>query len=98
MLFELLRNNKNKINYLLIRENPNYYEIFPEEREVDENITRRLNERYQLLFNINNEEEIYFESDVCDDIELMEKKSIAVLCNFISFIKLLILSIIIIIY
>ena len=71
---ELLRNNKNKIDNILIRENPNYYEIFPEELEEDENIIRRLNERYQLLFNINNnKKEIYFESDICDDIELMEK-------------------------
>jgi ribosomal protein L24E len=67
---ELLRNNKNKIDYNVIRNNENYYEIFPEKREYDENIIRLLYENITINYNNKN---VYFNSDNCEDMELMEK-------------------------
>jgi hypothetical protein len=72
---ELLKNNKNKINNRLICNNSNYYEIFPERFEYDENY-RIYIENIRLYFGyhlINNENEVYFKSDKCDDMELIEK-------------------------
>lgn len=72
---ELLRNNKNKIDNTLIFNNSNYYEIFPERREYDENY-RIYIENIRLYFGYylrNNENEVYFKSDQCDDMELIEK-------------------------
>ncbi len=69
---ELLKNNKNKIDNKFISNNPSYYQIFPERKEYDE-------ERYieyiitlrNLFGNIQNNE-VYFNSEDCDDMELLE--------------------------
>ena len=70
---ELLRNNKNKIDNNVIRNNPNYYEIFPEKREYDENIIRIFYENITTNLRTYYNNNVYFDSDDCDDMELMER-------------------------